>query len=127
MRKGLHMIVSVTHSHRISYHLTFTPSSVVYVTVNLLDQLALTRLLAVAHRSALLCGTPFIWRTPRGASNVPTKGQLISKLILDNFLPSFLSSKMIISRLEILVHLLKEFWLVWRKAVRIGAPPPRVA
>ena len=41
-------------------------------TVNPLDQLALTRLLAVAHRSAPLCGTPFIWRTPRGASSVPT-------------------------------------------------------
>ena len=42
------------------------------LTVNLLDQLALTRLSAVADRSAPLCGTPFIWRTPRGASSVPT-------------------------------------------------------
>ena len=41
-------------------------------TVNKLDQLALTRLSAVAHQSAPLRGTPFIWRTPRGASSVPT-------------------------------------------------------
>ena len=41
-------------------------------TVNTLDQLAHTRLSAVADRSAPLCGTPFIWRTPRGASSVPT-------------------------------------------------------
>ena len=26
----------------------------------------------MADRSAPLCGTPFIWRTPRGASSVPT-------------------------------------------------------
>ena len=26
----------------------------------------------MADQSALLCGTPFIWRTPRGASSVPT-------------------------------------------------------
>ena len=26
----------------------------------------------MAHRSAPLCGTPFIWRTPCGASSVPT-------------------------------------------------------
>ena len=30
------------------------------------------RLSAVADRSAPLCGTPFIWCTPRGASSVPT-------------------------------------------------------
>ena len=43
-----------------------------FSTVNLLDQLALTRLSAVADQSAPLCGTPFTWRTPCGASSVPT-------------------------------------------------------
>ena len=42
------------------------------ITVNLLDQLAHTRLSAVADQSAPLCGEPFIWCTPRGASSVPT-------------------------------------------------------
>ena len=35
----------------------------IWTTVNTLDQLALTRLSAVADRSAPLCGTSFIWRT----------------------------------------------------------------
>ena len=48
------------------------PFDCLLTTVNPLDQLALTRLSGVAHRSALLCGAPFIWRTPRGASSVPT-------------------------------------------------------
>ena len=52
--------------------LLFEPNAVLGSTVNTLDQLALTRLSAVAHRSAPLCGTPFIWRTPRGASSVLT-------------------------------------------------------
>ena len=42
------------------------------ITVNLLDQLTLTRLSDVADRSAPLCDRPFIWRTPRSASSVPT-------------------------------------------------------
>ena len=49
---------------------------------------------------------------PGSLSGISEGAQSISKKIVDHFLPSFVSSKMIISRFEILVHLLKEFQLV---------------
>ena len=43
------------------------------------------------------------------AASLKGRGEFQNKKILDHFSPTFLIQKMVISRLEILVHLLNEF------------------